>query len=120
MTIDRIVFKYYTVFSNPYILSSLNNAGFFQLTEEQLRFMPHLFEKENVVIHCKSGSGKTAGMAMFAVNTVDLTKHQPQVIFVCASAESSMQLKNLLESIGRHADVRSRLVVQGGNGKFLC
>lgn len=63
-----------------------------------------------------TGTGKTLTAAIAAVNYVDTSKSEPQVLYVCGTLESAVQLHSIMCRIAEFNTIKIGLVVKNETG----
>ncbi|HSH44174.1 MAG TPA: ATP-dependent RNA helicase RhlB, partial [Arenicellales bacterium] len=107
---------------DPVILRGIEEAGFEYCTPIQAETLPHLLAGRDVAGQAKTGTGKTAAflVALFQ----HLATHpapegrretQPRALVLAPTRELAIQIDKDARLIGRHLDLKMRLVY-GGTG----
>ena len=87
----------------PPILQALEEMGFQSPTEVQSKVIPHILDKEDLIVISKTGSGKTA---VFGIPILQLTdaeaKGGPQGLILSPTRELAVQVDNELKKFSAH------------------
>lgn len=98
-------------------MDSLNDLGFDYLTHVQTYLQVLIEEKSNFVVQSYSGSGKTIAMAIIMLSCLEIDCKFPHIICIVPTAESAMQMRNVIHKIGRYQSYSLKLLVPGEGGK---
>lgn len=87
--------------SSP-ILKAIEEMGFESPTEVQSRAIPHVLNKEDLIVMSKTGSGKTAvfGVAMLQMN--DPGADGPQGLILTPTRELAVQVDSDIKQMAKH------------------
>lgn len=87
--------------SSP-ILKAIEEMGFESPTEVQSRAIPHILNKEDLIVMSKTGSGKTAvfGVAMLQMN--DPSADGPQGLILTPTRELAVQVDSDIKQMAKH------------------
>ncbi len=107
---------------DPSILLGIEEAGFEYCTPIQAETLPHLLAGRDVAGQAKTGTGKTAAflVALFQhllthPAPASRTDTQPRALVLAPTRELAIQIDKDARLIGRHLDMRLRLIY-GGTG----
>ena len=92
------------------ILKALEDMGFEKPTEVQLRAIPHILKKEDLIVMSKTGSGKTAVFGVSILQMTDPGAPGPQCLILEPTRELAVQVDNDLKQISNHLDHRTTAV----------
>ena len=87
---------------SPPILKALEDMGFEEPTEVQSKAIPHILNKEDLIVMSKTGSGKTA---VFGVSMLQLTDPEtpgPQGLILTPTRELAVQVDSDIKQISKH------------------
>ncbi len=87
---------------SPPILKALEDMGFEAPTEVQSMAIPHILNKEDLIVMSKTGSGKTAvfGVPMLQMTTPGVI--EPQGLILTPTRELAVQVDSDLKQISKH------------------
>ena len=77
---------------SPELLKAIDKLGFEQASPIQAAAIPVLMSGKDVVGQSQTGSGKTAAFGVPAVEKVDPTKREVQVLILCPTRELAVQV----------------------------
>ncbi len=107
---------------DPSILRGIEEAGFEYCTPIQAETLPHLLAGHDVAGQAKTGTGKTAAflVALFQhllthPAPASRTEAQPRALVLAPTRELAIQIDKDARLIGRHLDMKLRLIY-GGTG----
>jgi len=107
---------------DPSILRGIEEAGFEYCTPIQAESLPHLLTGRDVAGQAKTGTGKTAAflVALFQhllthPAPASRTDSQPRALVLAPTRELAIQIDKDARLIGKHLDMRLRLIY-GGTG----
>ena len=95
-----------SVFSNlgisPPILKAIEDMGFESPTEVQSQAIPHVLNREDVIVMFKTGSGKTAVYGVPLLQMTDPGAAGPQGLILTPTRELAVQVDNDLRRMARY------------------
>lgn len=97
----------------PTLVQALEELGYEQPTPVQEAVIPHLLEGRDVIAQARTGTGKTAAFAIPALQNLDLSNKEVQVLILSPTRELAMQVGKAAEGYSQHDGV-SVLTVYGG------
>ena len=86
----------------PPILKALEEMGFEIPTEVQSKAIPHILNKEDLIVMSKTGSGKTAVFGVSMLQMTDPGTAGPQGLILTPTRELAVQVDSDLKQISRH------------------
>lgn len=95
---------------SPPILKAIEEMGFEEPTEVQSKAIPHVLDKEDLIVMSKTGSGKTA---VFGVSMLQLTEPRaagPQGLILTPTRELAVQVDNDLKQMAKHLQHKTTAV----------
>lgn len=98
----RLMIKFEDLGLSQQILSALGEMGFEKPTEVQEKAIPHILNKEDIIVMSKTGSGKTA---VFGIPLLQLTEpgsKTPQCLILTPTRELAVQIENDIKEMGKH------------------
>ena len=98
----------------PELVEGIRRLGFETPSPIQAQTIPLALERKDIVGLSQTGSGKTAAFALPALNQVDVSRKETQVLVLCPTRELAMQV---CEEINRLASALEDLIavpVYGG------
>lgn len=92
------------------ILKALEEMGYELPTEVQLKAIPHILNKEDLIVMSKTGSGKTAvfGVSMLQMTNPDLPG--PQGLVLTPTRELAVQVDSDFKEISKHLSHKTTAV----------
>jgi len=87
--------------SNP-ILKALDEMGFEVPTEVQSKAIPHILNKEDLIVKSKTGSGKTAVFGVSILQMTDPDAKEPQGLILTPTRELAVQINNDIKQISKY------------------
>ena len=81
----------------PPILKALDEMGFETPTEVQSRTIPHILNKEDVIVKSKTGSGKTAVFGISMLQLIEAGVPGPQGLILTPTRELAVQIDSDLK-----------------------
>jgi ATP-dependent RNA helicase DeaD len=96
------------------ILRAIENLGFNEPTEIQIKTIPLISEGRDIVGQSKTGSGKTFAFAIPAVQRTILNTKFPQTIVLCPTRELAVQITKEFRKITFYMKEVSVVPVYGG------
>lgn len=94
----------------PPILKALEEMGFESPTEVQSRAIPHILNKEDIIVKSKTGSGKTAVFGVSMLQMADAAAQKPQGLILTPTRELAVQIDNDLRQISKHLKLKTTAV----------
>ena len=96
------------------ILRGIYAYGFEKPSPIQKRAILPIFDKQDVIAQAQSGTGKTGCFTIGALQVVDETISETQVIILSPTRELSMQTKEVVDAIGMQCkNIHTKLLVGG-------
>lgn len=92
------------------ILKAVEEMGFIEPTEVQQRAIPHVLNKEDLIVMSKTGSGKTAAFGIPMLMALDPNQPGPQGLILTPTRELAVQVDHDLLAMSRHIDCRTTAV----------
>lgn len=72
----------------------------------------------NLAMIYPTGTGKTLTAVLAAVNSIDTSKLELQVLYVCATLEAAVQAHSLMRRIANFTGIKIGLIAKSENGEF--
>ncbi|MCL7025464.1 hypothetical protein MKW94_012414 [Papaver nudicaule] len=98
-------------------MKAITDIGFQNMTQIQLRVIPHLLRRRNVIGTAKIGSGKTLAFLISAVELLSKKKFKPHngtgVVVICPSREIAMQTHAAAKDLLKYHTQTVGLVMDG-------
>ena len=82
------------------LLRGIYSYGFENPSDIQVKALPIINAKKDLIAQAQSGTGKTGCFTIGALQAVDDTIHSTQVLILSPTRELSMQTKQVVDSIG--------------------
>ncbi|MDW7674660.1 MAG: DEAD/DEAH box helicase [Bacillota bacterium] len=87
---------------SPPILKAIEEMGFEAPTEVQASAIPHIFNKEDLIVMSKTGSGKTAVFGVSILQMTDPGALGPQALILTPTRELAIQVDSDLKQMSKH------------------
>ncbi|XP_076258958.1 ATP-dependent RNA helicase DDX18-like isoform X2 [Rhynchophorus ferrugineus] len=101
-------------------LNAVTALGFKQLTDIQIKCIPHLLEGKDLVGHAKTGSGKTLTFLIPAIELITRIHLQPKctiVVILTPTRELAMQTYGVLRELTTFHNFTHGVIMGGTNRK---
>src|SRR5277367_6961590 len=99
---------------SPELLKAIDQLGFEQAAPIQAEAIPILMKGSDVVGQSQTGSGKTAALAVPAIEKVDVTLRATQVLILCPTRELAIQVSEEAHKLALFKRGLHALPVYGG------
>jgi ATP-dependent RNA helicase DeaD len=99
---------------SPELLKAIDQLGFEQAAPIQAEAIPILMQGGDVVGQSQTGSGKTAAFAVPAIEKVDVTRRDTQVLILCPTRELAIQVSEEVHKLALFKRGLHALPVYGG------
>ncbi len=97
------------------IQAGLRDLGWHSPLPVQLRVIPLMRERRDLIVQARTGSGKTGAFGLPIVAEVDLERAEPQALVLAPTRELANQVATEISAMGKHRGVRC-LAIYGGVG----
>ncbi|HYF83600.1 MAG TPA: DEAD/DEAH box helicase [Clostridia bacterium] len=87
---------------SPLILKAIEEMGFEEPTEVQSKAIPHILNKEDLIVMSKTGSGKTAVFGISMLQMTDQAAAGPQGLILTPTRELAVQIDSDLKQMAKH------------------
>lgn len=94
----------------PPILKAIEEMGFETPTEVQSRAIPHVLNKEDLIVKSKTGSGKTAVFGVSMLQMTDPDAAYPQGLILTPTRELAVQIDNDIKQLAKYLQHRTTAV----------
>lgn len=94
----------------PPILLALEEMGFIEPTEVQIKAIPHILNKEDLIVKSKTGSGKTAVFGVSMLQITDPSAPGPQGLILTPTRELAVQVDSDLKQMAAHLQHKSTAI----------
>ncbi len=95
-------------------MRALKQLNFTEMTDIQARCIPAIRAGRDLIAQSKTGSGKTAGFVIPALEKIDLNKSHPQILIMCPTRELCEQVsKECLKFSKYLTNLRSVALIGG-------
>ena len=95
---------------SPPILKALEEMGFETPTEVQSLAIPHILNKEDLIVMSKTGSGKTAVFGVSILQLTDPAAVGPQGLILTPTRELAVQVDSDLKLMSKHLQHKTTAV----------
>ena len=99
---------------SPELLKAIEKMGFEQASPIQAAAIPVLLTGKDIVGQSMTGSGKTAAFGVPAVEKVDATKREVQVLILCPTRELAVQVSEEIHKLSFFKRGVTALPIYGG------
>ncbi len=99
---------------SPELLKAIEKMGFEQASPIQAAAIPVLLTGKDIVGQSQTGSGKTAAFGVPAVEKVDVTKREVQVLILCPTRELAVQVSEEIHKLSFFKRGVNSLPIYGG------
>jgi len=86
---------------NDELLKAIHILNFESPTKVQQHVIPAVFERKDIIVKSRTGSGKTAAFAIPVCQLTDWNENKPQALVITPTRELALQVKEELFNIGR-------------------
>lgn len=102
--------------SDP-ILKAITEMGFENPTEVQSQAIPHILNQKDLIVHSKTGSGKTAVFGVSMLQLTDADAAGPQGLILTPTRELAVQVDRDLQQIAKYLPHKTTAVYGQHNMK---
>lgn len=99
----------------PELISAVTDMGFVTPSPIQLQTIPLLLQGKDIIGQAQTGTGKTAAFAIPALQRLDITNRNPQVMVLCPTRELAVQVAEEFKKLAKYMDGLQVLAVYGGS-----
>src|SRR5208283_288634 len=99
---------------SPELLKAIDQLGFEQAAPIQAEAIPLLMQGKDVVGQSQTGSGKTAAFAAPAIEKVDVSQRDTQVLILCPTRELAIQVSEEVHKLAFFKRGLHALPIYGG------
>lgn len=101
-------------FKNEWINSVIDNLGFSSFTEIQIKAMPLILNKENVIGIANTGTGKTHCFLFPTIDNLDMTINKIQILIISPTRELARQIYDKIIFFKKFNNFLSASLLIGG------
>jgi len=94
----------------PPILKAIDEMGFEVPTEVQSRAIPHILNKEDLIVMSKTGSGKTAVFGVSMLQMTDPGAMEPQGLILTPTRELAVQIDSDIKQMSKYLEHKTTAV----------
>ncbi len=94
----------------PPILKALEEMGYEEPTEVQSKAIPHILNREDLIVMSKTGSGKTAVYGVSMLQSINSESSFPQGLILTPTRELAVQVDNDLRLMAKHTSHKTTAV----------
>jgi ATP-dependent RNA helicase DeaD len=109
---NQILFKELGL--NPELIKAIDELGFEAATPIQAECIPHIMAGKDVVGQAQTGTGKTAAFGIPAIEIIDPSIPDPQVLIMCPTRELAIQVTGELMKLAKYSGNMNIVPVYGG------
>ena len=95
---------------SPPILKAIKEMGFEAPTEVQSKAIPHILNKEDLIVMSKTGSGKTAVFGISMLQMIDQVAAGPQGLILTPTRELAVQVDSDLKHMAKYLQHKTTAV----------
>lgn len=95
---------------SPPILKAIEEMGFESPTEVQSNAIPHILNKEDLIVMSKTGSGKTAVFGISMLQMIDPAAVLPQGLILSPTRELAVQVDNDLKQMSKYLNHKTTAI----------
>lgn len=106
--------KFSTLDLSEELHNAIADMGFDEATGIQSVAIPKAMEGVDMIGQAQTGTGKTIAFGIPAIEKVDATSGQPQVIILCPTRELAIQVSEEMQRLGKYKKNLRILPVYGG------
>lgn len=100
---------------SPEMIKALNAIHFETMTQIQEEAIPVIMEGNDVIGQSQTGTGKTASFGIPAVEKVDTSKKDVQVLILCPTRELANQIAEVIKKLSRFKKGLHSTAIYGGD-----
>jgi len=97
------------------LTKGLNAMNFENMTQIQEEAIPEILNGNDVIGQSQTGTGKTAAFGIPAVEKVDVSKKNVQVLILCPTRELANQIQDVIKQISRFKRGLRSIAIYGGD-----
>ncbi len=94
----------------PPILKALEEMGFEVPTDVQSKAIPHILNKEDLIVMSKTGSGKTAVFGIPMLQMIDSAVVEPRGLILTPTRELAVQIDSDIKQMSKHLEHKTTAV----------
>ncbi|MHB8061139.1 MAG: DEAD/DEAH box helicase [Ruminiclostridium sp.] len=95
---------------SPPILKAIEEMGFEAPTEVQIKAIPHILNKEDLIVKSKTGSGKTAVFGVSMLQMTDPGALEPQGLILTPTRELAVQIDSDIKQMSKYLQHKTAAV----------
>lgn len=99
------------------ILMGIYEKGFEKPSPIQEESIPIALSGRDILARAKNGTGKTASFCIPALEKIDASKNQIQVLILVPTRELALQTAQVCKELGKHTDIQVMVTTGGTNLK---
>ncbi|MCC5944752.1 MAG: DEAD/DEAH box helicase [Bernardetiaceae bacterium] len=94
--------------------SAVKDMGFTQASPIQFEAIPYILEGKDIIGQAQTGTGKTAAFAIPAIENVDTSCNDVQVLVLCPTRELALQVSQEFKKLAKYKDKFYVAAIYGG------
>jgi len=102
--------KFNTLGVTPAIVKAIKEMGFINPTLVQEKAIPHVLNKEDLIVMSKTGSGKTGAFGIPMLQLIDNKEDGPQGLILTPTRELAVQVDNDLKRMSKYLKINTTAV----------
>ncbi|MGN1343498.1 MAG: DEAD/DEAH box helicase [Traorella sp.] len=96
------------------LIRAVEECGYFEPTKIQEEAIPALLKGHDVLGKSNTGTGKTAAFGLPAIDKVDASNHQPQILILAPTRELDLQIALELRKFSKYKEGIKIVPIYGG------
>ncbi|MDF9867244.1 ATP-dependent RNA helicase DeaD [Bacilli bacterium PM5-3] len=106
--------KFNELVKDERVLKAVEKMGFSEATEIQAKVIPFIYDKQDVIGHAKTGTGKTAAFTIPILEALNYKNKNIQCLVLVPTRELAKQVNDEINKLGKYFDKLKTCVVYGG------
>ncbi len=89
---------------------ALESLKYERPTEVQMKVIPIVLERKDLIVKSQTGSGKTAAFGIPICDQIDWNENKPQALVLTPTRELAVQVKEDITNIGRYKRIKATVI----------
>lgn len=115
ITMQEETLSFQTLGLSDELLQATNEMGFEKPSPIQAQAIPHLLQGLDVIGQAQTGTGKTAAFGLPALELIDVTDKNTQVLILCPTRELAVQVTDELRRLAKYKKGLKIETIYGGD-----